>query len=391
MKLRNKLILSCAALAAVATTAVSTTFAWYTANDTVKANGITGKTSTQDATLLLISKTGKQGNWGASVDINTSDVTLDPVTYMKADKYLEVKNVVAGETVVTGYYTKEGNNYTEVTGKDTKAVADTTYYAKKEAGKYYQWDSAANQEGALATANGQYISFYLYFKSGSSQSLDVTIDKFNLRNTTPALPTNTVLAAGTGSTETSYTIDMLRATNIVVTTYQGKEVEATADANPVIPANATSEQAVRTAYACDSQVKKVTKNEQQVDWDSYVAEQNTGTAQAPVYTGSNAHRYYNNVKTLTGNDAIDTSILTSEAELGDVSTLVGADNKYKFTVQTGAGAAANGGLDNILMVKFDIYLDGWDVACFDACRKQTIALDMEFTGSPHKEQQSGGN
>ena len=305
---------------------------------------------------------------------------------MKADKYVEVKNVVTGTTVVTGYYTKSGNNYTLIETADTKALADTVYYAKKEAGKYYQWDSAANQEGAEAVENGQYISFYLYFKSGSTQSLDVTIDKFNLRNTTNALPTNTVLADGTGSTDTSYTIDMLRATNIVVTTYQGKEVASTASANPSIPANATSEQAVRTAYACDSQVKK-TKNSQNqdVDWDTYVAETKSGD----TYTGSNAHRYYNNVKSLTGTDAIDTTIVTSEANLGDVSTLVGTDNKYKFTVQTGAGATANGGLDNILMVKFDIYLDGWDVACFDACRKQTIALDMEFTGAPHVDQQSG--
>ena len=58
MKLRNKLILSCAALAAVATTAVSTTYAWYTANDSVKATGINAQTSQTDDTLLLISKTG---------------------------------------------------------------------------------------------------------------------------------------------------------------------------------------------------------------------------------------------------------------------------------------------------------------------------------------------
>ena len=51
-KLGLKLGLSCAALAACATTLVSTTFAWYTSNDSVKATGITGKTSEADGTLL---------------------------------------------------------------------------------------------------------------------------------------------------------------------------------------------------------------------------------------------------------------------------------------------------------------------------------------------------
>ena len=48
-KLGLKLGLSCAALAACATTLVSTTFAWYTSNDTVKAEKITGKTNENDA------------------------------------------------------------------------------------------------------------------------------------------------------------------------------------------------------------------------------------------------------------------------------------------------------------------------------------------------------
>ena len=85
MKLRNKLILSCAALAAVATTAVSTTFAWSTANDSVKATGVTGKTNENDSTLLLISKTAKVGSWGASVAIDSSAVTLEPVAYNSTD------------------------------------------------------------------------------------------------------------------------------------------------------------------------------------------------------------------------------------------------------------------------------------------------------------------
>lgn len=319
MKLRNKLILSCAALAAVATTAFSTTFAWYTANDSVKATGITGKTSNQDATLLLISKTAQVGKWGAAVEINSSAVTLEPLEYNATDK------------------------------------------------AYYPWVSAENDVDDTAVTGGltgsdKYISFYLYFKSGSSQSLDVQIKTFNLRNTTgvtaqqttPVLPTMSVLAEGTGATGNTYSVDMLKATNVVITIENGTEVGATAD-SPVVSASAT-----RTAYSCDS----------------IAAAGTTGT-------GANAHTYYNNVKSLT-TDAIPTDKESSEATLVDIQTL--QTGNFKFALPTGAGAqaaAATPALDNILMVKFDIYLDGWDTYCFDAVRKQTFALDMEFTGGAH--------
>ena len=147
-KLGLKLGLSCAALAACATTLVSTTFAWYTSNDTVKATGITGKTSEQDATLLLISKSGRVGSWGATVAIDSSKVTLDPVTY--ASSAIVAKNDALTE------------------------------------GKYYGWDPQNNKEGAEVTgglaSTDKYISFYLYFKSCSSADLNVKIKSFTLAN-----------------------------------------------------------------------------------------------------------------------------------------------------------------------------------------------------------------
>ncbi|MBQ9899673.1 MAG: hypothetical protein IJM36_00925 [Acholeplasmatales bacterium] len=360
MKLRNKLILSCAALAAVATTAFSTTFAWYTANDSVKATGITGKTATQDATLLLISTTGKQGQWGASVSIDSRAITLDPVTYMHADKY-----VVAGDVTADNFATKKASLYSDNTGTAVAQAATfdstATYYYKKEAGKYYQWDSSNNCEGAEATGGtlaGQYISFYLYFKSGSAEDLGVSIKSFNLRNTTldeddePNLPTYTVLAEGTGSGSSSYSVDMLKATNVVMTIERGTEV-AVASTSPVV-----TSAGVRTAYAADSAA-------------SY-----TDT----IGSDANAHTYYNNVKAAS----IDTSIVSSETHTATATnpaydSVATLQDDFTFAVSTGAGAT--GTYDPILMVKFDIYLDGWDKLCFDACRRQTFALDMEFTGA----------
>ncbi|MBQ9899678.1 MAG: hypothetical protein IJM36_00950, partial [Acholeplasmatales bacterium] len=301
MKLRNKLILSCAALAAVATTAFSTTFAWYTANDTVKATGITGKTSENDATLLLISRTAKVGSWGASVKVDSSAVTLEPVAY--------------------------------------------------DGGAYYPWVSNTNTVDTNAasgglTASDDYISFYLYFKSGSSEDLTVKIASFDLVNTDAEdLPTFSVLAAGTGVTASTYSVNMFRALDVAITVEQGTEVASTGT-SPVIQSGS------RTVYNCDA----------------------LASGDNVVVNSANAHTYYNNVKSLSGDDAIDDTKVASETTYTSIETLQSGD--YQFTATTGAGNSGN--LDSILMVRFDIYLDGWDKMCFDAVRKQAFTLDMEF-------------
>ena len=308
MKLRNKLILSCAALAAVATTAFSTTFAWYTANDTVKATGITGKTSEDDATLLLISKTAKVGSWGASVQINSSAVTLEPVAY------------------------------------------DSTNDA------YSVWDPTNNTTGGAAsgglTSDDEYISFYLYFKSGSSEDLTVQIESFELVNQAAEddeLPTFSVLATGTGVTDPTYSVDMFRALDVVLTVEQGLEVAASGT-SPVV-----SSDAERTAYNCDALAQN----------DSIVV--NT----------ANAHTYYNNVKSLGANGIDDTKV-ASETTYTSIEAL--QTGTFQFDITTGEGnQAATGDMDPVLMVRFDIYLDGWDKMCFDAVRKQSFTLDMEFS------------
>lgn len=328
MKLRNKLILSCAALAAVATTAVSTTYAWYTANDSVKATGVTGKTSTADDTLLLISKSGKQGSWGAKVSIDVSKAILEPVAY---------------DSTAKAYYLWDGSNN----------VVDTTSTA-----------TACGDAGE----SGNYISFTLYFKSGSSQDLNVNVETITLKNTTgitgtattPVLPAKTVLAEGTGSTDTKYTINMFRALKFTTLRENIKEVASNATANAALTTAAT-----RTTYKLDSLVT--------ADSDSYSA------------TNSNAHTYYNNVKSLTGTaDAIDTTKDGSgETEIDFTAASTGFGVATYNVGHTGAGAAANGAVDDILAVQFDIWLDGWDKACFDACRNQTFTLDMSFAATKY--------
>lgn len=315
-KLGLKLGLSCAALAACATTLVSTTFAWYTSNESVKATGVTGSTSNEDTTLLLISKTGKVGSWGASVNYNfTNDkIVLAPVAY---------------DATAKDYFTWDATN---------NAVSET----------------AATPATDGTTTGGAYLSFSMYFKSGSSDSLNVVSDATitAVANTKAgSLPAKSVLAAGTGSSNDTYTIDMLRATNVVTTVGAAKEVASTSTTNAAF----TTETPTRTAYELDSYAGA----------DSYKDGE------------SNAHTYYNNVKSLTGDDAIDATKKTGEASLKKF----GADFVGQKIGETGAGAAANGGLDNCLRVDYVIYVDGWDVACFDAVRSQGITITFGFKGT----------
>ena len=75
MKLRKKLILSCAALAACATTMVSTTYAWYTSATDVSVSGVTGSTNnaSTDGSLLVAKKTAE----GWSTYSNTVTIGAD--------------------------------------------------------------------------------------------------------------------------------------------------------------------------------------------------------------------------------------------------------------------------------------------------------------------------
>lgn len=335
-KLGLKLGLSCAALAACATTLVSTTFAWYTSNESVKATGVQGNTSNEDTTLLLISKTGKVGSWGASVNYNfTSDkIVLAPVAY---------------DASADDYFTWDASNNKVDTTKATAATDGTT-------------------------TGGAYLAFSMYFKSGSSQSLNVVSDATitAVANTKKgALPAKSVLAAGTGSTEDTYTIDMLRATNVVTKVGAAKEVASSSETNADWATGVTP---TRTAYELDSYAET----------DSF-----TTTGDKP----SNAHTYYNNVKSLqnqdgkadTNDDPIDDTKVTSEATLKKFAD----DFVGKKIGETGAGAAANGGLDNCLRVDYVIYVDGWDIACFDAVRSQGITITFGFKGTTTTPQNNG--
>jgi len=328
MKLRNKLILSCAALAAVATTAVSTTYAWYTSNREVTAGTVTGKTASNGDDLLLISRTGVANSWSSSVNLN--DVAVDFIPVYKA---------------------ADGKFY-------TMGVNSTT---KKE-------------DLSTETTSG-FITFDLYFKSGNDSNLTVNVKQFNLTvaNNNDYLAKSTLTTTGLGNVGATYSANLLRALTMEMSI--GNTKEAKSGKTPAAPSTSTA-----SAYQFDSKA--------------------SGDSLADsAASGYNAHTYYNAVLGTSITEALDGSIAYRTATTTESTWTAGSDTRedlYKTNGkvaangsvtgwsfgQTGSGTASTAGTDDtgisILKVHFEIYLDGWDKACFDACQGQNIALDMVF-------------
>jgi len=343
MKLRNKLILSCAALAAVATTAVSTTFAWYTVNTEVTASGITAKTDTAGNDTLLISETGNAGTWGPSVTLSINE-SLVPLSF--------------------------GKNGNGKASNENGAAADTALYALGEDGTL----------STTAAASG-FIKFSLYFKNQTaSAATGIYAKTLTITNTTGSVKTKDILvsadangkfdAAGlTGLTKDkakTYSIDLLRASNVYIETKKVTGYSNTDDEGYSTAAAAASFTKV-AMLSTDSYHSSTTYNDTLDAKDA----QNTGKSAGQYATAADAHAYWNAVK--------GASILTAGSN-PLAASVIKADgaNKLNLGTTTAAESGATGNQD-IFQVQFTIFLNGWDLQCFDACQGQTFTVAMAYS------------
>lgn len=159
MKLKGKLIMSAAALAACAATLTSTTYAWYTTNTTVDASNVSGTTADSGDASILISQDPKEASgkktWASSVSVTKENqknsTSLIPLEYTSTqfqalnstsantDGYLEFKLYFKTAKVNNG----EGTTKLYLkTFKATNAASsleesDNLIYTGVEAGKDY--------------------------------------------------------------------------------------------------------------------------------------------------------------------------------------------------------------------------------------------------------------
>jgi len=388
MKLRNKLILSCAALAAVATTAVSTTFAWYTSNDEVTASNISGASANSGSELLLISADAHK--WGTSIEdvIENPNTELTPLAYVAnstptgTDK---TSNVLVGMT----------------TNASTKKVETKT---------------------AAADASG-YLGFTVYLKNASTTAKALNMNIVSLTNTSTALPAksiigNTAQFVGLKSSETEYTVNALRVLAMDLEVYKTTDgtnftfvSEAAYDFENITTASIFDVTKVNGSTANDSLNGKTAGEITPVTTtydDGTVLEANTSldgdtkyyTKSGDVYTeasgkadgttkyytrltdeekydaGSNfnAHQYYN---AIMGPDSVietptaDPTVFNAGlSETGKIANFVSAANLGT----AGTSSTAN----TYIKVVGKIFLNGWDLACFDACQGQNFNLNISF-------------
>lgn len=126
MKLKGKLIMSAAALAACAATLTSTTYAWYTANTTVDAKGITGTTAETGSSSIQIAKEKEENKkWSSLVNLESKDITnydkLTPLQYNNDFTFTDLK----GANSTDGYLSFTLYFRTAKTSKDVPLYLKT--------------------------------------------------------------------------------------------------------------------------------------------------------------------------------------------------------------------------------------------------------------------------
>jgi len=344
MKLRNKLILSCAALAAVATTAVSTTFAWYTSNTEVTVGTITANTKNSGADLLMIadglSTTTKAGDTEVALDALKWDTKITSIITNAAEMTpLAYNGKVKGVTYASTAET------TNTPGALTTIVSDGDATAPKMITDTKSTDDAG------------YLHFMLYLKNGATTAKNVTMKVTNLTNVTAAtaLPTKSIinptsnrtnLGLQSTATDTSYTVNALRVAAMDLEIASVVDGAFTGDSGARVVAD-------ETVYSMKSALGS-----------SASFGDTLGTS-----TTYDAHAYYNSVM----NPDLNTSDTFNKETASFVS--LGGSNGVNINVKVPAAASAN----DFIQLDFKIYLNGWDKACFDACQGQQFTFGLTFS------------
>jgi len=348
MKLRNKLILSCAALAAVATTAVSSTFAWYTSNTTVTASNITAASQNSGDDMLLIAD---------GIQRSGAGTTQSPYSYTEITTIDDLKwGTSVSDVTETHYelkplaYNSNAKNLTDYKGDPTAALPS---------GEGVTTPTEADWNSSTAA----YVTFELYFKNAATSSTTLYVKDFTItNNSAAALPAKSIVdlannyakfgmtyskengyktAAGAAASN-SYTVNALR---VLAVDIESQQITAAGGAGAV----------TETAYDLEGLSGTIT---------------DTLTSAASF----NAHTYYNTIMETPIADGLTAADKTVKTNLVRTAVL---DNTLTLGTVPAAGTATT--INDVLKVRFKLFLNGWDLACFDACQGQNFTIGMTFT------------
>jgi len=317
----TKLALSGAALAAVAATLGTSTYAWYTTNPTVSANNIVAGTSDTGSSSIFISKdkaSVAKKSW-------SSRVTLTSADFMVSSPSLVPLNYTNGNQ---GLFSATQVN-TTTTGEGTSAVTTKT---------------TGLATAADAGANVAYVQ--LHFKSSkTTQAQSIYIKSITVENTTDKdtdttgnqLPfadnllydgTTSTAVNGIPGTSATYCVDFRNALSLAVY-------------NAGTQANTGSYDKAFSLATYKSGTNPVAPS------GSYL-----------IASNQDAQGYF---------DAV------MEADLEE------AAKASAGAYDAGAIAVCPTDGTNYATVNFYVYLDGGSQWCYDACQGQQFAINLEFT------------
>ncbi len=361
MILRNKLILSCAALAAVATTAVSTTFAWYTANTTVTAKPVNAASASSGSDMLMIADGIVRSGEGTT----DSPYTFAEVeTLTKLDWKQNITPTVTNNQLMPLAY----NSYT---GKQILVDAKTDPTATTTA-------TEANWYSSTAT----YATFILYFKNASTTANQkLYVNGLSVKNVTGL--TAAQITAGTATTKAKFTekpvVDLEN-------NYAAFGWEKDADTGVISGhTNGTYKVDALRVLALDVEAHKITSGsagastETCFDLEPLVNAQSARIVDDLPASGFNAHTYYNAV--MDSNKIAEGLVSADKTAMTGLNKSPKAETDFSNALYLGElpSAASSAAINDCLKVTFKVFLNGWDLACFDACQGQNFQFEFSFT------------
>lgn len=334
MKLKGltKLALSGVALAAVAATLGTSTYAWYVTNSSATVTGVQGTAQAGGLGNVLVAQ---KSTASGSVNGHGSFEKTQALSNENFDQTSTTAGLVPYTPVSAATYTSADPDADPAVAEAVTSTPATLLNASTK------WVDSKGKELETGKDGKAYIDFDVWILSTDATSIQVNI---TLENTTTAanVPTQIAYAATGIPTATKqgekFSINIVEALRIGYTQY-----------------NYTAEEAAATTASNGTELTTSTI------FDNTVVAAATGVADGATFTsstGADAHDYYHAV--LGGTDAI----LTTGPTINGTKTT-------KLTVTKGVESRLH----------FYVWLEGTDAQCFDSCSGQSFKIGLEFVAN----------
>jgi len=330
----TKLALSGAAVAALAATFSTSTYAWYVTNNKADISAVTGSTASADAAgSISLSATGVAGSFKKSLSLSSfSTASLSPVITTDGKTFNELNTATGAAT-------------TSVT------VAKTGYGASDE-GKVYCYRFFILAEGST-TDNVD--------TEDVNESQTIITPKVTIVNTTDTTAfrsqvnySDSALTAGSSSIQAgeSFYCNALNAMSMSSALYQSSTLVSAL----------TDTAAVTTAFG------------------SATTTLNSVDQLSAAMTAGDGNRYATSVATGTGKGFPENAKIATAGAQTYYDAISEVDLAAGAKAQKSGTALSTITLNNMkpVLVEFYLWIDGADDACFNACENQSFSVAFEF-------------